>query len=203
MGDGITHGEYGWQKQKMIGQKEDQEEHPIPSCLGGPRKTLTIKEMRELKMLAKSVKDTNPKDAVGVRKAPISTVSHGVMAELGIAMLEGGRKYGRHNYRIKGVRASVYHDAAWRHLMSWWDFGQDIDPDSGLSHITKAIASLMVLRDAMMMNNWTDDRPPPLPKELLALLNKMASELIDKYPDPKDPYTKVEEDAKRQQDDNC
>jgi hypothetical protein len=135
-------------------------------------------------------KDTNPKDAVGIRKAPISTVSGAVITEMGLAMLEGARKYGRHNYRAIGVRASVYHDAVWRHLLAWWDFGQDIDPDSGLNHITKAIAGLMVLRDSMLMNNWVDDRPPSLPIELLEKYNTMASEIIDKYPNAKEPYTK-------------
>lgn len=137
-----------------------------------------------------SVKDTNPKDAVGIKKAPISTVSGGVMAELGLAMMEGALKYGRHNYRVAGVRASVYRDSIWRHLLAWWDFSQDVDPDSGLNHITKAIAGLMVLRDSMLLNNWVDDRPPPLPIELLEEYNKIAKALIEKYPNPKRAFTK-------------
>ena len=36
------------------------------------------------------LKASNPKDLVGVRKAPMSTVSGAVLAELGVAMLEGG-----------------------------------------------------------------------------------------------------------------
>lgn len=104
-------------------------------------------------------KDTNPKDSIGVRKAPVSTLPAGVMLEVGTAMLEGATKYGRHNYRVHGVRASVYYDASVGHLMDWWE-GEDIDPDSGLSHVTKAIASLMVLRDAMLQGKLTDDRPP-------------------------------------------
>lgn len=135
------------------------------------------------------IKDTNPKDAVGVRKSPVSTVSAAVVAELGLAMLEGARKYGRHNYRVSGVRASVYWDALFRHLMAWWDFGQDDDPDSGLSHIVKAMACLCVLRDAQHLDNWVDDRPPPLPIELLEKFNKLAGEIIDKHPDAKDPFT--------------
>lgn len=58
-----------------------------------------------------SAKPSNPKDTVGIRKAPMSTVSAAVMAEVGVAMLEGAAKYGRHNYRAVGVRASVYYDA--------------------------------------------------------------------------------------------
>lgn len=121
-----------------------------------------------------SSKDTNPKDAVGTAKVPISTVSMQVvdeltqfmgpvdprvLAELGLAMMEGALKYGRHNYRVAGVRASVYYDAAFRHRAAF-ELGQDIDPDSGLSHITKGIATLTVLRDSMIQGNWTDDRPP-------------------------------------------
>lgn len=136
-------------------------------------------------------KDTNPKDIVGTRKAPLSTVSAPVMAEIGVAMLEGALKYGRHNYRAMGVRGSVYYDATLRHLMAWWE-GEDIDPDSGMSHITKAMASLCVLRDSMINENWADDRPPAC-KDFFKDLNAKASALVDKYSD-KNPhhYTQLE-----------
>lgn len=133
-------------------------------------------------------KPSNPKDAVGIKKVPYSTVPAEVIAELAVGMLEGALKYGRHNYRIIGVRASVYYDAALRHLTSWWE-GEDIDPDSQLSHITKAIASLTVLRDAMIKDNWTDDRPPKLKEGWMADLNKRAEELLKKYPSPVPAYT--------------
>lgn len=136
-----------------------------------------------------SEKLSNPKDSVGVKKAPISTVPMPVMVEVGVAMLEGACKYGRSNYRVAGVRASVYFDAVMaRHLPAWWE-GEDIDPDSGLSHITKAIASLVVLRDAMMNGMWTDDRPPRSKAGWLAELNERAAAIIEKYPEPKDAYT--------------
>ncbi len=128
-----------------------------------------------------SEKPTNPKDMMGVMKAPMSTVSAPVMAEVGVAMLEGALKYGRHNYRAVGVRASVYYDATMRHLMDWWE-GQDIDPDSGMSHITKAITSLVVLRDSMIQGNWSDDRPPHSP-EFYVELNQKVAALREKYSD--------------------
>ncbi|WP_322070964.1 dATP/dGTP diphosphohydrolase domain-containing protein [Paraburkholderia bannensis] len=128
-----------------------------------------------------TAKPSNPKDLVGVRKAPMSTVSAAVMAEVGVAMLEGAAKYGRHNYRAVGVRASVYYDATIRHLFSWWE-GEDIDPDSGMSHITKAITSLVVLRDAMIQNMMTDDRAPSS-KDFYAALNAAAAAILDKHAD--------------------
>jgi len=126
-----------------------------------------------------SQKPSNPKDLVGVCKAPMSTVPAPVLAEVGVAMLEGALKYGRHNYRAVGVRASIYYDATMRHLMGWWE-GQDIDPDSGMSHITKAITSLVVLRDAMIQGELEDDRPPTSP-EFYTKLNKQVEELKEKY----------------------
>ena len=126
-------------------------------------------------------KPTNPKDLVGVRKAPMSTVPATVLAEIGVAMLEGASKYGRHNYRAVSVRGSVYYDGVMRHLMAWWE-GEDIDPDSGMSHVTKAITSLVVLRDAMMQGKFTDDRPPrALP--FYPALNAGAAAIIDRYAD--------------------
>lgn len=130
-------------------------------------------------------KPTNPKDAVGIRKAPMSTVSAAVMAEIGVAMLEGAAKYGRHNYRGVGVRASVYYDATMRHLLSWWE-GEDTDPDSGMSHITKAITSLVVLRDAMIQGKVTDDRPPRS-ADFYKRLNELAGQILDRHAD-KSPH---------------
>jgi hypothetical protein len=133
-------------------------------------------------------KDTNPKDAVGVKKVAWSVIPLTVLWELGCAMLEGARKYGRHNYRIAGVRASVYFDACVaRHLSAWWE-GEDTDPDSGLNHITKAIATLVVLRDSMIQGNWVDDRPPKSPSGFLAEMNARAAAVIEKYPDAKPAY---------------
>lgn len=142
-----------------------------------------------------TVKPSNPKDIVGVRKAPMSTVSAPVLAEIGVGMLEGAAKYGRHNYRIVGVRSSVYYDATMRHLMSWWE-GEDIDPESGMSHITKAITSLVVLRDSQIQGTVTDDRAPRS-VEFYGTLNKLAGEIIDRHAD-KSPrhYTIADEVSK-------
>lgn len=126
-------------------------------------------------------KPTNPKDVVGIRKAPMSVLPMGPIAEAGLGLLEGGCKYGRHNYRGAGVRASVYYDAAMRHLIAFWE-GEDIDPDSGLPHVTKAMCSLLVLRDAQMQGMCEDDRPPRS-ASFYPELNRLAGEVIDRHVD--------------------
>jgi hypothetical protein len=138
-------------------------------------------------------KPSNPKDALGILKVALSCVSWPVLMEVGVGMLEGALKYGRHNYRVVGVRASVYVDATLRHVGAFWE-GEDEDPESAarLSHITKAITSLTVLRDSMIAGNWVDDRPPvTAPKGWLNALNDKVRALLAQYPNPVPPYTQA------------
>lgn len=133
----------------------------------------------------------NPKDVVGSRKAPMSAVPCPVLYEVGLGMLEGALQYARHNYRKIPIRASIYFDAAKRHLDAWWE-GQDIDPGSGLSHISKMMSCLVVLRDAMMNDCWIDDRPPPHKNpDWMDEMNALAANIVARYPDPKPPFTKT------------
>ena len=141
-------------------------------------------------------RDINPKDAIGSKKVPMSVVSAPVMMEIALAMMEGARKYGAHNYRVAGVRASVYYDACMRHLMAWHE-GENIDIDSGLSHISKALGCLTVLRDSMILGNWKDDRPVKHKDGWVQDANRKAKEIIDKYPKSLEPYTESEQKEKQ------
>ena len=132
--------------------------------------------------MSDSKKPSNPKDVIGSSKVPFSTIPAAVLVEVAIGMGEGAIKYGKYNYRIEGVRSSIYFDATFRHLIAWQE-GEDIDPDSNLSHITKAITSLMVLRDAMIQDNWVDDRPPPSKNLPIAEANKQFKIVKDKHED--------------------
>ena len=134
-------------------------------------------------------KKTNPKDAIGTKKPRFySGLPANVTKEVTIGIMEGAMKYGRHNYRIAGVRASTYIDATIGHLFDYWE-GQDIDPDSSLHHITKAIASLYVLRDAQMRDMCEDDRPPRSNVEGDKIrLQAIVNELFKKYPNPEPAY---------------
>lgn len=89
---------------------------------------------------------------------PFNVLPWRVIMEIALGMMEGGRKYGRHNYRKVGVRATVYYDAGMRHCADFIE-GTATDRDSGLSHLTKALSSTQVMLDSMIMGNWVDDRP--------------------------------------------
>lgn len=128
-----------------------------------------------------TAKPTNPKERLGIRKVSMSVVPVTVLSELAVGMTEGAVKYSPYNWREAGVRASVYYDATMRHLMRWWE-KEDIDPDSKLSHLTKAICSLMVLRDGMIQGVMTDDRPDNnlVLGGFMEGLDKITAELMDK-----------------------
>lgn len=104
-----------------------------------------------------TTKPTNPKDAIGANKLPLHLwpTTATVLGSLGL--LDGMLKYGRSNFRAVGVRASIYYDAAFRHLNAWFE-GEDTDPDSGLPHLAHALACLAILVDAEAAGKLTDDR---------------------------------------------
>jgi|GEM_PF-5803583 len=142
-------------------------------------------------------KDTNPKDALaGFKPRWFSFIPLRVLIGVGKAMFEGGWKYGKHNYRESGVRASVYLDATvCGHLMPFME-GQDFD-ENGMHHLDKAIASLMVLRDAQLGSNWIDDRPlaaagfdEQVERET-AHFQVMKAELQKKFGPPVAPFTEA------------
>jgi len=70
----------------------------------------------------------------------------------------GAEKYGRYNWRQNKVNASTYVSAIMRHLMAWQQ-GEDIDPESGRSHLAHIAAGCNILMDAKSCKNLIDDRP--------------------------------------------
>ncbi len=146
---------------------------PIPS--GTITTTSTLPKLDAPKDEPK--KDGNPKTSVGSRKFSLSVMSSAVTAEIAVGMLEGARKYGRHNWRDEGAMASVYWDAACRHLIKWWE-GEDIDPDSGLPHVVKAIGP----EEMTPVPRATGVIDPALSPTLVGLLDHVVNE-VDFYRD--------------------
>lgn len=136
-------------------------------------------------------KGTNPKDAIGIRKASMSCIPAPFLMALGTAMAEGAMKYGRHNYRIAGVRVSVYYDALMRHMTAYWE-GEDIDPESGEHHMIKAAACIAVMYDSFRYGNLKDDRPPKHIDGWQKQHNEAVAALLAKYPKPVQPYTQLD-----------
>lgn len=145
-------------------------------------------------------KDTNPKDAIGSKKVPLDTIPAVAIAEEALALLDGGCKYGLDNYRVAGVRASVYIGAIMRHLERYRE-GEDRDPDSpqGLvHHLGNIKACCSILLEAASAGILVDDRPPVTKKPgWMERYNERARSIIEFYGDKiVPPYTQEKDGNK-------
>lgn len=68
----------------------------------------------------------------------------------------GAKKYAAYNWK-KGMDWSRLYGAALRHILSHMN-GEDIDPESGLSHLDHAACCIMFLQDYEECGLGTDDR---------------------------------------------
>jgi hypothetical protein len=132
-----------------------------------------------------NTKQSNPKDIIGSDKVPMGLMPDSAIIAGNMAFLEGALKYGRYNWRIAGVRASIYKDAMDRHKSAWWN-GEDIDPDSDLDHLFKMLACVSILIDAKICGKLIDDRPPRAPVAgMLRRFGDMVKKVKDRYADRK------------------
>lgn len=104
-------------------------------------------------------KDTNPKGIRSRHKVAPHLVPEIAVIELAEAFRDGALKYGPFNWRKDPVAATVYLDAAERHMMLY-RAGQDTASDSGLSHLTHAMSNFAILLDAALNGTLIDDRNP-------------------------------------------
>ena len=124
-----------------------------------------VREQRELvedgkgvlNMLDVTSKPSNPKDIIGSDKLPFHLWPETATALGCLGLLDGALKYGRSNWRVAGVRTSIYVDAARRHCNAYFE-GEDVDPESGLDHRAHALACLAIVVDAEAAGKLVDDR---------------------------------------------
>ncbi len=76
----------------------------------------------------------------------------------------GATKYSPTNYR-QGYDWSLSYSALMRHLLAFWS-GEDIDPESGLSHMAHACWHCLALLSFMREHPEYDDRYKPAKKNL-------------------------------------
>jgi len=76
----------------------------------------------------------------------------------------------------KGMSWSRYFSATMRHLMAYWWKGENLDPDTGKSHLAHAIASLLILM-------WYDDNAVGVDNRPKPAENKLKAYLMDRGED--------------------
>lgn len=106
--------------------------------------------------------DTNPKTKFGMSKPSMFVVPPAALLALMGAMMNGGKKYGPYNFRTDKVSASIYYDAAMRHLLAWLD-GEEYSDDTNppVHHLGHVMACCAILLDTKSTGMLNDNRPPP------------------------------------------
>jgi hypothetical protein len=100
----------------------------------------------------------NPKDRIGQAKVSLTKIPGVALLHEAKAMMNGASRYGAFNWRDHSVLASIYVDAALRHLYSWFE-GEEEAQDSGVHHLGHLRACTAILLDAQATGNLVDDRP--------------------------------------------
>lgn len=113
-----------------------------------------------METLTANTKLCNPKDIIGSDKLPLHLWPNTATIYGTLGLLDGMLKYGRLNWRVVGVRASIYYDALRRHIDAWME-GEEVAPDSGVPHLGHALSCLAILVDATVAGKLVDDRMFP------------------------------------------
>jgi len=85
-------------------------------------------------------------------------ISSVAMEEIGKVLAYGAVKYGPNNWR-KGIAWGRLIGAVLRHVFAWMR-GEDLDPESGLPHLSHALTTLMMLVEFQQTRRDLDDRWP-------------------------------------------
>lgn len=105
------------------------------------------------------VKDTNPKDAAAVGRVPLHLVPDTLALFAAIGFAEGDSKYIAYNFRVAGVRVSVYVSALRRHLTRYYN-GEWADKKTNVPHLASVACCVAILIDGHVTGIINDDRPP-------------------------------------------
>jgi len=96
------------------------------------------------------------KSAESATKPRLELVPWAAVDEIAQVLTFGAAKYDANNW-CRGARWGRYFAALCRHIFAWWR-GENLDPETGLSHLAHAGCCLLFLME-YQRNNWgSDDR---------------------------------------------
>lgn len=97
-------------------------------------------------------------------KAEVSQLDPRFVLELANLMTKSAKKYGKYNW-AKGQEYHTPFDSCQRHLLKWIA-GEDLDEESGMSHLMHAAANIMIMWTSQQKNdkaldtrfNWKEEK---------------------------------------------
>jgi hypothetical protein len=143
-------------------------------------------------------KPSNPKDQAAETRIPLWLLSGSAMVHWALAQFAGLLKYGAWNWRVAGVRNSVYISAIKRHIKAYEE-GETYDPVDGTRHLGNIMACSSILLDADAEGKLIDDRPPASKgyREAVAEGEATMAKLREQYKDRKPRHWTIADTEKK------
>ncbi|MEO0793511.1 MAG: dATP/dGTP diphosphohydrolase domain-containing protein [Verrucomicrobiota bacterium] len=124
-----------------------------------PAKPETREAFAKITLTAEPGANVDPKKSAGDAKTPMHLLSPAFLEETANAAQSGALKYGPYNWRTSCARVDLttYTAAVMRHINAV-NGGEDIDPESGLSHWAHISATCNIILDCIANDLVSDDR---------------------------------------------
>lgn len=90
-------------------------------------------------------------------KPRMDLIPPAALLEVGRVYGYGAQKYAPNNW-LKGMDWGRVYAASMRHMLAFWG-GEDLDPETGLSHLAHAMFGMMTLFEYQELHPGMDDRP--------------------------------------------
>lgn len=121
---------------------------------------MTLLDSDLLDEVGKFARTPTPANKLDAGKNRLDLLDPFALEEIGRALTHGAQKYGEHNWR-RGLAYSRLYAAALRHLFAWWR-GEELDSETGLSHLAHAGCCVMFLLSyRVSTERGIDDRWSP------------------------------------------
>ncbi len=93
-------------------------------------------------------------------KISLSLIPFHLLGGLARVFMGGKMKYAEYNW-AKGMPWGTCMDCTLRHLIKWWFLGEEVDEESGCSHLDHILANILMLKHYSKAYPEGDNRPPP------------------------------------------
>jgi len=104
------------------------------------------------------MKRRDPKSTSGSKKPPLHLIPPVAEIQESIALKSGADKHGPWNWREHRIELMEHIAAVKRHIARFVD-GEEGDPETGVSPLAHARATLGIILDAQAQGTLIDDRP--------------------------------------------
>ena len=100
----------------------------------------------------------DPKKSCGDAKPSVRFMPLAPILDVARVFESGAAKYGLRNWEAQPIAYSTYYSAIFRHLIEWFECGEDADAESGQHPLAHVVASCLIVMHSTERGTAVDDR---------------------------------------------